>query len=132
MNKNDTDPQQIDLFGTSKVPTKVPPSATAQTAIRRTVRTLATVKNFRKQASIDAACQARNAGEFFKAWSELKVEADDLRAKNQGLLHAEKGSTAKAFAPSENELTVSPHAEMAPESMIPTDSAPGMGQCDAN
>ena len=68
MNINDTHPHQSNLFGTSKVPQKVPPSATAMTAIRRTVRTLATVKNYRKTAAMNAAIQAKHADAFYKAW----------------------------------------------------------------
>ena len=38
------------------------------TAIRRTVRTLATVKNYRKTAAMNAAIQAKHADAFYKAW----------------------------------------------------------------
>lgn len=56
-------------------------------------------RNSRKRAAVNAAIRARSAAAFFKAWSELKVESGDLRAKKEGLLHAEKGDTAKALAP---------------------------------
>ena len=98
MNTNDTIPRQIDLFEpiSSENPTDLfdpgksdsePVSVTARSAIRRMVRTLATAKNYRKTAAMNAAIQAKNAAAFFKAWDFLRSECCKNDNKNGGLVH---------------------------------------------
>ncbi len=84
MNINDTDTQQIDLFELISAP-----------AIHRMIRTLATVKNYRKTAAMKAAIQAKHAKAFHDAWSFLRSECCENDNKNGVLLQEEYDVTAK-------------------------------------
>ena len=79
MNANDTDSHRNDLSGTAGTVL----ATTARSAIKRTVRTLATAKNYRRTAAMNAAIQAKNSAAFFEAWSKLSAEAADLGEKNE-------------------------------------------------
>ncbi len=84
MNINDTDTQQIDLFELISAP-----------AIHRMIRTLATVKNYRKTAAMKAAIQAKHAKAFHDAWSSLRSEIVESDHENEELLHEEQAVTTK-------------------------------------